>query len=86
MTWDPNYSPIILHLKILSEDYVSGIPVDAYRYSAWYYAAYGLAPCQYDFFIFCTIGIVPVVILGAVAVILAIIILKGGWKGIHVYS
>jgi hypothetical protein len=86
MTWNPNYSPIILHLKILSEDYVSDIPVDAYRYSAWYYAAYGLAPCQYDFFIFCTLGIIPVVILGGVAVILAIIILKGGWKGIHVYS
>jgi hypothetical protein len=86
MTWNPNYSPIILHLKVLSEDYVSDIPVDAYRYSAWYYAAYGLAPCQYDFFIFCTLGIIPVVILGGVAVILAIIILKGGWKGIHVYS
>jgi hypothetical protein len=86
MTWNPNYSPIILHLKILSEDYVSDIPVDAYRYSAWYYAPYGLAPCQYDFFIFCTLGIIPVVILGGVAVILAIIILKGGWKGIHVYS
>jgi len=86
MTWNPNYSPIILHLKVFSEDYVSHIPVDAYRYSAWYYAAYGLAPCQYDFFIFCTLGIIPVVILGGVAVVLAIIILKGGWKGIHVYS
>jgi hypothetical protein len=87
MTWDPQYSPIILHLKILSEDYVSDIPVDAYRYSGWYYAAYGLAPCQYDLFIFCKLGTIPLVILGGVAVILAIILFtKGGWKGTYVYS
>jgi hypothetical protein len=31
MTWDPEHSPIILHVKILSEKYVSDIPLDHYR-------------------------------------------------------
>jgi hypothetical protein len=85
-TWDPKYSPIILHMKMLSEDYVAGIPVQDYKNTGWGYATYGLAPCQYDLYILCKFGIVPLVILSSAAILLAIIILRRDRKGIHVYS
>jgi hypothetical protein len=85
MTWDPKYSPIIIHLKVLNEGYVSSIPVDAYKYSAWYYAAYGLAPCVYDLFLFCKLGTVPIAILGGIAIILATVCLKDR-RNVYVYS
>lgn len=86
MTWNPKYSPIILHLKALNEAYVSNIPVEDYRYSSWYYAAYGLAPCKYDLFIFCRLGIVPIALLGGIAVILITVSVKGRRNMSLVYS
>jgi hypothetical protein len=86
MTWDPKYSPIVLHMKMLSEDYVSGIPVQDYKNTGWGYATYGLAPCQYDLYILCKFGIVPMVILSSAAILLATIILRRDRKEIQVYS
>ena len=86
MTWDPRYSPIVLHFQILGGDYISKIPVEDYRYSAWYYAAYGLAPCQYDLYIFCKLGITPLLLLGSIAIILAALILKSRKMVFHIYS
>jgi hypothetical protein len=86
MTWDPKYSPIILHLKALNEGYVASIPVDDYRYSSWYYAAYGLAPCEYDLFIFCRLGAIPFAILGGIAIILSTIVLKDRRKAAYIHS
>ena len=85
-TWDPKYSPIILHMKMLNEDYVSGIPVQNYKSGNWGYASYGLAPCQFDLYILCKFGIVPMVILSSGAILLTIIILRRDGKDIHVYS
>jgi hypothetical protein len=85
-TWDPKYSPIVLHMKMLSEDYVAGIPVEDYKNTGWGYATYGLAPCQYDLYILCKFGIVPMVILCGTAIFLAIIILRRDRKEIYVYS
>lgn len=86
MTWDSKYSPINLHMKILGEGYVSNIPVEAYRDTAWDYALYGLAPCYYDLYILCRFGIVPTVILSGISVLIAVSILKDGRKYGSVYS
>jgi hypothetical protein len=86
VTWNPNYSPIVLHLKILYEGYLSDIPVDDYRYSAWYYAAYGLAPCQVDMYIFCKLGMIPVLILAGIAIVISVIVIKTTRKDVYVYS
>jgi len=86
MTWDPNYSPIVLHMKMLSEDYVSGIPVQDYKNTGWGYATYGLSPCQYDLYILCEFGIVPIVILSGIAIFLAYLVLKKDRNEVHVYS
>jgi hypothetical protein len=85
-TWDPNYSPIVLHMKMLNEDYVSGIPVQDYKNTGWGYATYGLAPCQFDLYILCKFGIVPMVILSGTAILLATIVLWRDKKEILVYS
>ena len=85
-TWDPKYSPIILHMKMLSEDYVSGIPVQDYKNTGWGYATYGLAPCQFDLYILCKFGIVPIVILSGIAILLSYLVLKKDRNEVHVYS
>jgi hypothetical protein len=85
-TWDPKYSPIVLHMKMISENYVAGIPVADYKDTGWGYATYGLAPCQYDLYILCKFGGVPVVILSGAAILLATIILWRDRKEILVYS
>jgi hypothetical protein len=85
-TWDPKYSPIILHMKMLSEGYVSGIPVQDYKNTGWGYATYGLAPCQFDLYLLCKFGSLPVIVLSSVAIFLTIIILRGVRKEIQVYS
>lgn len=61
MTWNPYYSPIVLHTKALIEDFVSTIDPDKYLNSAWYWTSYGLAPCSYDIYILCTFGLVTFV-------------------------
>jgi hypothetical protein len=85
-TWDPKYSPIVLHMKMISENYVPGIPVQDYKNTGWGYATYGLAPCQYDLYILCKFGGVPVVTLSGAAILLATIILWRDKKEILVYS
>jgi uncharacterized membrane protein YgcG len=72
MTWNPNYSPIILHVKILIDDYVSDIPVEQYRYTGWHYTTYGLAPCSYDLYILCKFGIIPILLLSVINVFLTL--------------
>ena len=86
VTWDPKYSPIVQHIKILSEGYISDIPVATYRDTAWDYVTYGLAPCKYDLYIFCMFGFVSFMMLVATAIVLAIIILKVNRKETYVYS
>jgi hypothetical protein len=86
MTWDPEHSPINLHVKILSEKYVSDIPLHHYKDTAWDYALYGLAPCPYDLYIFCKFGVVPLAILSSVSILLAALILNDGRKEDNIYS
>jgi hypothetical protein len=71
IAWNPGYSPIVLHAKILIEDYVHKIHADQYTNTKWHYITYGLAPCSYDLYVFCKFGIFPIVVLMVVAIILA---------------
>jgi hypothetical protein len=58
IVWDPVYSPIVVHAKILYEYYTASIPVDFYFHTSFHWVTYGLAPCPIDNYIYCTYGIV----------------------------
>lgn len=75
MTWQPAYSPILLHLKSLLTDYVSTIHPEQYVNTSWNWTAYGLAPCSYDIYLFCKFGITPILILSSVIIFLGILVL-----------
>ncbi len=76
MTWNPLYSPIILHMKSLASDHVSTIYPEKYLNTSWYRTAYGLAPCSYDSYIFCKFGIIPILLIAAIIAVVAIMILR----------
>jgi hypothetical protein len=77
ITWDPSYSPIFLSAKILIENYVSDIRPEEYRNnSAFFYMTYGLAPCPIDSYLYCKFGVIPILVLGIVDCIVALLILK----------
>jgi hypothetical protein len=78
ITWDPNHSPIISHIRVLMDDYVHEINPEHWRYTGWHYITYGLAPCSYDLYIYCKFGITPIVTLSLIAVFLALKIMNNG--------
>jgi len=79
IAWNLNYSPIILHTKVLMDDYVHKIYAEQYLNTGWHYITYGLAPCSYDLYIFCKFGIIPVVALLAIEILLALKIMDNGF-------
>ena len=74
VTWSPPYSPIILHTKALVSDYVTKISPQQYLNTAWWWAAYGTAPCKYDLYIYCNLGILTLVAGSAGLVIMSVLI------------
>lgn len=77
MTWNPYYSPIVLHTKAIASDYVSSINPEQYLNTSWHWTAYGNAPCSFDLYFYCTYGIVPVIaILLAVIIVAALIAVR----------
>jgi hypothetical protein len=74
MTWIPQYSPIILDMKVLMSDYLT--TVQQHQNQQYNWALNGLAPCAYDIFLFCKFGIIPILSLFAVIFVLAILILR----------
>jgi hypothetical protein len=74
VTWSPPHSPIILHTKALVSDYVTKISPQQYLNTAWSWAAYGTAPCKYDLYIYCNLGILPLVAGGAGLVVMFVLI------------
>ena len=57
MAWVPEYSPIVVHAKILYENFIPSIPVQLYFHTSFHWVTYGLAPCPVDNYIYCTYGI-----------------------------
>ena len=79
MTWVPNYSPIILHAKVLASDYLTIIPKNIGDYHS-----IGLHPCPLDIYLFCQWGILPIIILLSIIFILSIFIIKNISKNLSV--
>jgi hypothetical protein len=75
MTWSPFYSPIILHSRALATEYVTTIVPEQYINTSWYWAAYGNAPCKYDLYIYCNLGVVPFLVTATGTVIIAVLII-----------
>jgi hypothetical protein len=76
MTWNPYYSPIVLHSKALASDFVSTIDPKIFLNSSWYWTSYGLAPCSYDIYIFCKFGLVALIGVSIPTIMIAIYILR----------
>jgi hypothetical protein len=77
VAWHPIYSMIFLHFKVLTDnDFLSEIQPRDYHGTDYHFVTYGLAPCQYDIYLYCRLGIVPIVTLSGVATLLAAFILK----------
>lgn len=71
VAWNPYYSPIFLHFKVLTDNnFLSQIQPIEYFATVNHYVNYGLIPCHYDLYIFCKFGIVPFLILSGVAIVL----------------
>jgi len=64
--WDPYYSPIIEHIKVLLSDY-GGLTMNPITKTIG---------CSVDIFLFCTTGIIPILILLILIVVTAFYILK----------
>jgi hypothetical protein len=70
MTWNPVYSPIIFHAKILFSDYLTSMEVPR---NVVNYLNIGLAPCALDSYIFCKFSFVPILVSLVIMTIL-------GWR------
>jgi Dolichyl-phosphate-mannose-protein mannosyltransferase len=72
ITWVPYYSPIVLHTEALISNYPSHIKIThAFTNS---YKSFGNAPCSYDLYIYCKLGIAPVLLLCGIVAALSILI------------
>lgn len=60
-TWDWNHSPIVLTWQLLNSDYLSTISNYPKRVGDFHHI--GLAPCGYDSYLYCSLGLFPVIIL-----------------------
>jgi hypothetical protein len=76
MTWNPYYSPIILHAKALIDGYASTIQPEIYVGTSWNWVAYGLAPCSIDGYIYCTFGSIFIVIILLITAFIAVVLMK----------
>lgn len=76
MTWNPYYSPIILHTKALIDGYVSTIQPEAYVNTLWNWVAYGLAPCSIDGYLYCTFGSIFIMVILLITAFITVILLK----------
>jgi hypothetical protein len=74
MTWNPSYSPILLHTKMLMSDYVSYVDPEKFLNTSWAWIAYGLAPCSYDIYLFCRYGIIPILAIATCITVVAVLI------------
>lgn len=60
-TWDWNYSPIVLNWQLLNSNYLSTL--SNYPKQVGDFHHIGLAPCSYDSYLYCSLGIYPIIIL-----------------------
>jgi hypothetical protein len=75
VAWNPLYSPIVLHYKVLTENFLTQIRPEYYYGTINHYVNYGLLPCSYDLYLFCNFGVTSVLVMAGVAIVLGILIL-----------
>jgi hypothetical protein len=73
ITWNPFYSPILLHLRSLISDYIG---TSGWMATSANWMSNGLAPCSYDTYLLCKLGIMPVIILLSISAIVAMLIIN----------
>jgi hypothetical protein len=73
ITWNPFYSPILLHLRSLMSDYIG---TSGWMATSANWMSTGLAPCSYDTYLLCKLGITPVIILLSISAIVAMLIIN----------
>lgn len=73
MTWVPQYSPIVLHVKTLITNYVGSINISYYPTG---YMRVGLYSCPVDSYLFCKFGLIPIILGIILIAILSYLILK----------
>jgi hypothetical protein len=81
--WIPSHSMIILSIKALMSNYVTNKsvnPIDA----SW--RTNTLFNCPYDVYIYCKIGIGPILLLSAVIAVLATVIIMDRPRALFLYS
>ncbi|QMU53919.1 MAG: hypothetical protein GKS07_02750 [Nitrosopumilus sp.] len=71
IAWDPFYAPYIQAIKVLITNYSTNLQPNGTDYHI-----IGLYGCQFDLFIFCKFGIVPVIAIAVAIIVLACLILK----------
>jgi hypothetical protein len=76
ITWNPYHSPIVLHTKALLSDYVSTVDPARYENTSWYWISYGLAPCSFDSYIFCKVGIDAFILVLIIITLIGIILVR----------
>lgn len=77
VAWNPMYSLIVLHFKVLTDNnFLSQIEPRDYRGTEHHFVTYGLAPCQFDIYLYCEFGILPIVILTGASALLAALVLE----------
>lgn len=60
-TWGGSYSPIVLSWQVLNSDYLSSLA--SYPKQIGDFHHIGLAPCNYDSYLYCSSGIISIIIL-----------------------
>ncbi len=79
LAWDPAHSPIIVHAKILYENYIPSIPEHLYLNTSFHWVTYGLSPCPVDNYMYCTYGIVRVALILVLAgAVMAVVLWQFG--------
>jgi len=71
MLWDPNFTPLVEHVKVLSSDFLLTAHLINDSYLRW-----GLSPCLFDVYLYCQYGIFSILLLSIIIAIIAVIIIK----------
>jgi len=71
LNYDFQYFPLTLHLLTLNSDFIQNMGKPLTGVTSW-----GLAPCSYDLFLYCELGIIPFILILIALTIVGLFILR----------
>ncbi|MBS3168835.1 hypothetical protein J4216_06920 [Candidatus Woesearchaeota archaeon] len=71
INYNIQYAPVSLHIMALSSSYIQNLKGPLSGGLAW-----GLAPCQLDFYIYCKFGIIPFIIIMMFMLVIGYLVIK----------